>query len=274
MEIAPDLRRTCTLAEDLAWVPGRGVSWVRGAVLAGASLAIVALIAAGLLVGWRAGCWICLLPIAGGAWPFAATLGDRLARRFALARLQKVARGELPLGALRSRADGELVHVRGRVRTLRTIRGLVGDAPAVYRRTLVFDDHHVTDATIRYRWVPRDLVDEEAVDFMLASDDARDVRISVAEARLLEPDPVPGAASEDVRARLVSRGPVTDGWLEHSALLVAESLLRDGDEVEVVGFKARAVDPTLQERLARETPFVTVLESGPGLPLLIRRACA
>jgi hypothetical protein len=47
----------------------------------------------------------------------------------------------------------------------------------------------------------------------------------------------------------------------------AEVLFRDGDEVEVVGYKARRVDPTAAT-LSRETPMRASLRSG-RQPLLI-----
>jgi hypothetical protein len=45
-------------------------------------------------------------------------------------------------------------------------------------------------------------------------------------------------------------------------------LLRNGDEVEVVGYKARRVDPTVAT-LSRQTPMRASLRSGKQLPLLI-----
>ena len=50
---------------------------------------------------------------------------------------------------------------------------------------------------------------------------------------------------------------------------VADFALRDGDAVEIVGYKSRTVDPTVATRLERDTPFRATLKGGRGLPLLI-----
>ena len=50
---------------------------------------------------------------------------------------------------------------------------------------------------------------------------------------------------------------------------VAELVLRDGDDVEILGYKSRTVDPTVATRLERDTPFRATLKGGRNLPLLI-----
>jgi hypothetical protein len=51
----------------------------------------------------------------------------------------------------------------------------------------------------------------------------------------------------------------------------AETLLKPGDEIEVVGYKSRKVDPTVQDRLARETPMRATLRAGKDLPVILSR---
>jgi hypothetical protein len=50
---------------------------------------------------------------------------------------------------------------------------------------------------------------------------------------------------------------------------LVETLLRDGDSVEIVGYKSRVVDPRFASRLAREEPYRATLRGGQALPLLI-----
>ncbi|HEX6838267.1 MAG TPA: dihydroxy-acid dehydratase, partial [Polyangia bacterium] len=47
------------------------------------------------------------------------------------------------------------------------------------------------------------------------------------------------------------------------------AILRDGDVVEIVGYKSRTVDPTVATRLERDTPFRATLKGGRNLPLII-----
>jgi hypothetical protein len=51
-----------------------------------------------------------------------------------------------------------------------------------------------------------------------------------------------------------------------------EYLLRDGDEVEVVGYKNRTVDVSVESRLERDTPLRATLRSGRELPLILSPA--
>jgi hypothetical protein len=46
-------------------------------------------------------------------------------------------------------------------------------------------------------------------------------------------------------------------------------LVCPGDEVEIVGYKTRTIDPTLAGRLPREAPLRATLRSGRELPLLV-----
>jgi len=46
-------------------------------------------------------------------------------------------------------------------------------------------------------------------------------------------------------------------------------MLRPGDVVEAVGYKSRKVDPTVLDRLARETPMRATLRAGKELPVIL-----
>jgi hypothetical protein len=52
-------------------------------------------------------------------------------------------------------------------------------------------------------------------------------------------------------------------------LRAGEVVLREGELVEVVGYKTRVVDETISDRLERDTPLRATLRGGKELPLLI-----
>jgi len=56
----------------------------------------------------------------------------------------------------------------------------------------------------------------------------------------------------------MARSPAKRGAVPNAA--GSEQLLRDGDTVEVVGYRARTVDPTMAARLPRETPIRAALQ--------------
>ena len=66
-------------------------------------------------------------------------------------------------------------------------------------------------------------------------------------------------------ARSVER---RDKGKRHEWVRAGEVLLQDGDLVEIVGYKTRVADQSVQV-LERETPMRAVLRSGRELPLLI-----
>ena len=100
----------------------------------------------------------------------------------------------------------------------------------------------VPDGIVYERRIEDRIVHERAVDFAVASEMLGHVWVDVADARLLHP-------SGD-QARL-------GAWT-----------LRVGDEVEVLGWKARTADQRLV-RFEREDPVRVVLRSGKALPLLV-----
>jgi hypothetical protein len=77
--------------------------------------------------------------------------------------------------------------------------------------------------------------------------------------------PLPPKLSQ-ARARHLAKGkPLTPLW-------VSEISLREGDAVEVLGYKNRIVDASLSERLERDTPMRATVRGGAKLPLLITPA--
>ena len=197
--------------------------------------------------------------LAGAAGVYAS---DRLARRWVRDRLHKLAKGQVELVRLGNEADGELVHLCGRVRATRTLPGILYGTPAVYRRlTLSIGGTK--------------FVHHSAVEFDLVDERNEPVIVDVADnARLLAPDlesadypiahflrqalpPSLARVFESRRSRLGSTSSA------------CELLLREGDAVEVLGYKSRAVDPRVLMRLERETPMRPSLRSGAHLPLLI-----
>jgi hypothetical protein len=191
--------------------------------------------------------------------------GDRTARAVLKGRLRKLARGEVDLSRLKNEADGELLHVRGRVLPREAVAGTGG---TVYRRRRV----HVGD-------VP--FVEETANDFWLVDENRERVLVQVEGARLIAPEPgkqeLPDAVEREL-ALLSLPERVKNGFIARddrrrrgkrvNALPLWETVVRDGDDIEVVGYKTRIVDSTV-ERLERETPLRATLRQGKDLPLLI-----
>jgi hypothetical protein len=198
--------------------------------------------------------------------------GDRAARAVMRGRLRKLAQGAIDLKRLPSEPDGELVHVVGKVRMRTPLSGLVATGErAVYRRVLISLD--------TYR-----IVHEAAEDFWIVDGGGEPVLVDTGEARLLVPDGTPRWYAPDSEvAQAVEALPLPpelERTMQRRAarrlkgkklarLRVAETLLRDGDVVEVVGYKSRTIDPTVATRLERDTPYRATLRGGKSLPLLI-----
>jgi hypothetical protein len=267
------MRRIHLQKDDLDWLPPslKAVRWtVAGTIWTGilgtAIGSSVLLHSAG---GWIGGVGKSI--IVGGL-----VAGDRAARAVLRRRLGKLARGEVALSRLKQEPDGELVHVRGRVRARQTLTGLLDDqAQGVFRRVQIFLGQH------------HRIVSEEAVDFALVDDRGEHIIVQVADARIVAPELKP----EKMRAE----GPKADRllalplpkdcakWLEQRAkrqrkrkrapeMSASEFLLRDGDEIEVVGYKNRVVDVSVESRLERDTPLRATLRSGRELPVIISPA--
>lgn len=198
--------------------------------------------------------------------------GDRAARAALRARLRRLAHGAVDLTRLPAEPDGELIHVVGKVRMReQSVEGIVAGERAVYRRDLfTFDVMRV--------------VHEAAVDFWLVADGSEPVLVETSEARLLAADgqgrwfagehavvralealPLPPELSRTMARRNERRAK----GKKVSRVRLSEVLLRDGDTVEVLGYKSRTIDPTVATRLERDTPYRATLRGGKNLPLLI-----
>jgi len=264
--------------DDLDWLPER-YRLLRGAIIGTVWSAIggsfVALVYSGAHVVVFGKLFIVLG--AAGYW-----VGDRAAKGLIGARMGKLARGQVDLARLSNEEDGELVHVRGKVRAEGTVESVVSQLRAegalagmlthdrgVYRRTRVsFGEVQV--------------IDEEAVDFQLVDDQGNAIAIEVGAARLLvhdpklvsvgKPQPLFPLAEPEAARRVVQRYQQLVERGRRRALPViqaAEVMLRPGDEIEAVGYKSRKVDPTVVDRLARETPMRATLRGGKDLPVIL-----
>jgi hypothetical protein len=189
--------------------------------------------------------------------------GDRAARGVLRGRLRKLATGAVDLSRLPAEPDGELVHVAGKVRAL-------GGDRTVYQRVVFSFDGQVR------------MVHETAHDFWLVGD-GEPVLVEIADARLLadgqpqscnaatplarelETMPLPPELARTLEQRQKRRAK----GKKVSNLRVSEFVLREGDTIEIVGYKSRTVDPTVATRLERDTPFRATLKGGRNLPLLI-----
>ncbi len=251
------MQRVHLLKGDLEWLPPSYRALrvaVTGGIWTGIVGALAALSAFGHVHAW------------GAVGSFAAVSGyfggDRAARAVLRGRLRKLASGAVDLRRLPAEADGELIHVTGKVHAL-------GQSPEVYRRTVV-----TFDPQSRF-------VVEELEDFWLVGD-GEPVRVEAADARLLADGKsirVDGDAPrvrelETLAKPLLAR--VVDQREKRRAkgkslrtVFIAEYVLRDGDAIEVLGYKSRMIDPTVATRLERDTPFRATLRGGKSLPLLI-----
>jgi hypothetical protein len=240
------VERTIPAREDLDWLPTSlkalrwtvtGAAWSASAIV---MLAIIFFLRHGFLLFW----WKPILAmIAGGGY-----VGDRASRAVVRRRMRGLAHGSVDLAKLRNQADGELVHVIGRVRAGETRRALVSERPCVMQRV---------DFTVeRERWVH-----ETASDFWLVDQNGETVRVEVEGARLIAPEQQLAPLDSERFLRLLGRH-------DDARAMGTEFVIQDGDDVEVVGYKTQAVDPTVAA-LPREIPLKATLRGGRLLPLLV-----
>ena len=249
------LDRTEPFGRDLAWLPSHLRALRSGTVVALWTSTTLAAIATAVLSG-GAFAHLALLLGAGGFYA-----GDRLSRAIVRAQVRRLARGRVDLANLHREADGELVHVRGKVSAQATLPGFLHGTPSVYRR-------------MSFVFFGTRLVHHAAVDFDLVDESGELVTVQVAGARLLAPE----VEHADYPATRFSEQPLPPtlerlfaGRREslRGAISAGELLLRHGDDVEIVGYKTRTVDPRVAMRLARDTPMRATLRAGRELPLLI-----
>jgi hypothetical protein len=262
--VTPELSRCYPEREDLDWVPARFRavrSLVRGGVITGAVVSALGLTS--LLLFSHVGLFVMFIPTLA---TLGVPAGNAAARAVLRRRLHRLTRSAA-LGQLDRERDGELVYVRGRVRARTTLPVLLSEGRAVYRRLTV-------------RAPGERLVHELATDFWLEDEQGGHANIEVAQSRLLAPATPFRRYSRSLARELLSPHPVPlDAQAQRSGFLasrwdpegvaIEEQLLCDGDEVEVVGYKSTAIDPTMVARLPRQTPFTGVLRGGTEWPLLI-----
>ena len=264
------MERTHLLKDDLNWLPPslKAVRWaVAGTLWTGMA-------AAGVVFATHAGAGA-----VGGLYKSLAVAGayagDWAARGVLRRRLGKLAHGQVELSRLKQEADGELVHVRGRVRARGALTGLLDEnASTVYRRVrLDLGEVH--------------LIHEAAVDFSLVDEHGEMVFVQVSGARLVAAEPKKqklvsvGAQAERLLAQPWPKQ--ANRWIEKRAkrqrkgksmptFFASEFLLQEGDEIEVVGYKTRVVDVSVESRLERETPMRATLRDGRELPVILSPA--
>jgi len=163
--------------------------------------------------------------------------------------------------------------VRGRIQATENIRSLLSPREAVFRRVLI------ECRTMR-------VVHEAAVDFRLASGTGEPALVDVEGARLVAPDPSHAKDWFVTSCETVLALPLPDRARDYflrwrashrrgrvvPPIRMAERLLVDGEDIEIVGYKSRSMDPTLAARLPRDAPLRATLRAGRKLPLLIAPA--
>lgn len=261
------LVRTHDLARDLTWLGG-GLRHLRLLRYLFAGGAITGLVALAVVLGMTAqlGSLVYAFMLLGGATGYA---GDRLARRLVRRRLDRLARGLAEVRALSREDEGTTVRVRGRVRATTTVPSLLspGERGVFCRAVLFFRGQRA--------------VHERACDFALVGEDGEHIHVLVDGARLLVPDP-PARAQPPELLDVIAALPLENGpagyclymqrrrakGKSYRAPSAGELLLRDGDEVWVLGEKTQVLDATVHH-LERQTPLRATLRGGRDLPLLI-----
>lgn len=263
------LTRTYLEKRELDWVPRelRRIRWL--AVPAG--IAPVGAAAGGILATMPLPAALVLLASAGVYMALGGVgvsyLTDRqVLRRVLRNRVRRLAGGELDLRTLRASKDGELVHVRGTIDAGETVSSVLDPARAgVYRR-------------IRQNVDGTRVLHEDARDFSLVDDQGERIRVEIAESRLVSSGPDLPWRDVDRATYLALLDRVSPSVVPmHKVLVqsrtkmlhVGEILVPDGATIDVIGWKSRVPDFTIQERLARETPMRTILRGGGTLPLLV-----
>ncbi len=258
------LDRTEPTARQFAWLPPSlrarrrlvtGAIWAATGTLLAGGVALVPPMA----LSWKL---LAALGVGGGI------LGERVGSAVVRRHVARLARGEVSLARVHEEAEGEVVYVRGRVRAEPEhgeLHGLLHGVPGVYRR-LVFRAGGT-------RWIH-----EAAVAFDVVDARGESIRVEPRGARLLAPVAelmdYPASAftgprvTPSLAAIMAGRAPGHTVNLAQ-AIPASELVLRDGDEVELVGHKSQTADVTGHGGSFREPPQRAVLRSGDVLPLLV-----
>jgi hypothetical protein len=222
-----------------------------GAVWAGAGVLLGGVLVAAppLLGSWQL---LLGLGVAGGL------VGDRVGTAMVRRHVARLAHGEVALARVGDEAEGALVHVRGRVRATDTLASVLHGVPGVYRRLVL----RANGA----RWIH-----EAAVAFDVVDAQGVWIRVEPRGARLL----APVAELIEYPAHALAGERVTPSLLAviaaHTGITIpaSELVLRDGDEVELVGHKSQMAEVSGQGGSFREPPQRALLRSGNVLPLLV-----
>jgi hypothetical protein len=265
-QVPPRMVREYRASQDLEWIPLRYkvLRWSISCAIWLVSASVLSLLIYNAIhgrtyggAGVKGGVGLLFI----GFWA-----GRDLSKLILRRRLGRLASGNVDLRRLAQEPDGELVHIRGRVRARETIQPIAFPGAAVFRRT-------------RFVLGRLRMVQEAGVDFWVVDSTGAHVRVEVDGARLV--------ARESRFMPVVSASMLLDGLAPDAVKqaakgffvdatgkppLIAERQICDGDEVEIVGYKARVVDPTIESRLPHEVPLGPTLRSGRHLPLLISPA--
>jgi hypothetical protein len=253
------LDRTERATRQYAWLPpslrasrmiASGAVWAgTGALIGGAVV-----LAPPVLASWQL---LLGLGVGGGI------LGERVGSAVVRRHVARLARGEVALARVREEAEGQVVHVRGRVRAEATLHGLLHGVPGVYRR-------------IAFRAAGARWIHEAAVAFDVVDAGGAWIRVEPWGARLLAP--VAELVEYPARAFTGERATpsLTSVIAGHGrgTIPASELVVRDGDEIELVGHKSQVAEATGHGGSFREPPQRALLRSGNVLPLLVTPTAA
>lgn len=250
------LDRTEPAARQYAWLPPSlrarrrlvtGAIWAATGTLVAGGVALMPVVT----LSWKL---LTLLGVGGGI------LGQRAGSAMVRRHVARLAHGEVSLARVHEEAEGEVVYVRGRVRAEPDLllQGLLHGVPGVYRR--------VVFRVGGTRWIH-----EAAVPFDVVDEHGAWIRVQPHGARLLAPvaELVDYPANVFTGPRVTRSLAAVMGGRMVDTVQASELVVRDGDEVELVGHKSQTADVTGHGGSFREPPQRALLRSGDVLPLLI-----
>ncbi len=263
------LSRTFLEKRELDWVPRelRRIRWLAGPVgVASVAAAAGGVLAALPLAEAAAMLFSMGLYLGAGGIGVGYLADRRVLRPILRGRVRRLAGGELDLRNLRSSKDGELVHVRGTVKAGEAVASVLDPTKnGVYRRI-----RQNVDGTC--------VLHEDARDFWLVDGTGEQIRIEIGESRFVAPGPELPWREVDRATYLALLDRVSEAVIPMGKVLqqsrtkmlhVGELLVTDGATVDLIGWKTRVPDFSIEERLARETPMRNTLRGGGSLPLLV-----
>ena len=263
------LNRTHPARCDDSWLP---VSLMRGPRGAFAGAVWTSFAGSSLLAGLAGGLPL-LLPgalLLGWLAASAYVIGDGTIQRTLRARLyRRLRQNSHELAELLQQAERELVCVRGRVHAENPLHGVLSSAPAVYRR--LFFQAGSGELILH----------EAAVDFWLVQSTGR-LAVRTSGSQLVTPTaPLHEQPADFSRALLALptypeledelrwRCACAQNGVAVPPLRAGEYLLREGDELLVIGRREIHPSTDLGGHLAREEVLSPTLTAGRVLPLLL-----